>query len=82
MIRASAKAEEDSFNSKMQMLAWQTALLMNSTGNYKKKIKPTDLFNPEARKGTVEKADISEEEKKKLKKQKQEELLKAFAGSV
>lgn len=82
MIRACGRAEEDSFNTKMQMLAWQTALLMNSTGNYKKKIKPTDLFNPEKHKGTVEEADISEEEKKALKKQKQEELLKTFACSI
>lgn len=80
MITAVSRCEEESFNIKMQMLAWQTSLLMNSTGNYKKKIKPTDLFSPEERE-TVEE-NISEDDKKKLKRQKQEELLKAFADSV
>lgn len=28
----------------MQRLAWQTAYLMNATGNFKKNIKPTDLY--------------------------------------
>jgi hypothetical protein len=30
----------------MQRLSWQTSLLMNATGNFKKKIKPTDLYKP------------------------------------
>ena len=42
MILSFIKAEEESFDLKMQMLSWQTALLMNSTGNFKKKIKPDD----------------------------------------
>lgn len=28
----------------LQTIAWQTALLMNSTGNYKKRIAPKDLY--------------------------------------
>lgn len=28
----------------LQSIAWQTALLMNSSGNYKKKIEPSDLY--------------------------------------
>lgn len=31
-------------DNRMQQLAWQTALIMNSSGNYKKQIKPSQLY--------------------------------------
>jgi hypothetical protein len=37
------KRQDDMLN---QRVAWQTAHLMNATGNYKKKIKVTDLYKP------------------------------------
>lgn len=37
------KRQDDVLN---QRTAWQTAHLMNSTGNYKKRIKATDLYKP------------------------------------
>ena len=80
MIVACMRAEEEAFDMQMQITAWQSALLMNSTGNFKKKIKPEDLYTPLA--------DFVEKEKKKQEgfnpedKQKlQEELLKSFGGS-
>lgn len=80
MILSFIKAEEESFDLKMQMLSWQTALLMNSTGNFKKKIKPDDLYIPLA--------DIVEKEKRKNegfdaeeRKRLQEELLQSFKDS-
>ena len=80
MILAQIKVEEENLDEQMQLMAWQTALLMNSTGNYKKKIKPKDLYTPMA--------EINEQEEKQnnlsgsdAKKKLQEELLSTFADS-
>lgn len=80
MILAQIKVEEENLDEQMQLMAWQTALLMNSTGNYKKKIKPKDLYTPMA--------EINEQEEKQnnlsgsdAKKRLQEELLSTFADS-
>lgn len=73
IIQCYIKAENEEFDQKMQMLAWQTALLMNSTGNYKKSIKPQDLYTPMEQQHEPE----PEENKEEL----QKELLEAFAGS-
>lgn len=76
-IKAHYRAEQEAFDEKMQMVAWQTALLMNSTGNFKKKIKPTDLYTPMAEIDRGQRAEYKPEDKKAL----QDELLSAFAGS-
>ena len=76
-IKAHSRAEQEAFDEKMQMVAWQTALLMNSTGNFKKKIKPTDLYTPLAEVDRGQVAEHKPEDKKAL----QDELLSAFAGS-
>ena len=75
-IFAVARAEQEEVDNQMQMLAWQTALLMNSTGNFKKEIKPSDLYTPMAD-STQNKPEYSAEDKKKL----QEELLSTFSNS-
>ena len=69
------QVEEEQIDIKMQMLAWQTALLMNSTGNYKKKVKPEDLYKSIAEIEKEEKQkSMTVEDKKKL----EEELLTLF----
>lgn len=70
------RAEEEKFDKEMQKVAWQTALLMNATGNYKKSIKPTDLYTPYEATGTRSKKEI------KTKEQLQAELLETFADST
>lgn len=70
------KVEKEDFETKMQMIAWSTALLMNSTGNYKKRIKPEDLYSVD----TEEKAGKKPADKTKA--QLQEELLQTFGGSM
>lgn len=76
-IIAHIKAEEDELDKQMQVIAWQTALLMNSTGNYKKSIKPTDLytsiFDTEDTPAGVHRV--------KNKKALEEDLLKTFKGA-
>jgi hypothetical protein len=46
MIEARVWAENRDSDLDTQRVAWQTAHLMNATGNFKKKIMPTDLYNP------------------------------------
>lgn len=44
MIAAHMRVQEEELDEKMSLLAWQTSLLMTATGNYKKGIKPKDLY--------------------------------------
>ena len=75
IILAYMQVEEEQIDIKMQMLAWQTALLMNSTGNYRKKVKPEDLYKSIAEIEKEEKQkSMTVEDKKKL----EEELLTLF----
>ena len=75
IITSFMKVEEEKIDVEMQMLAWQTALLMNSTGNYKKKIKPEDLYKSIAEIEKEEKQkQLTREDKKKL----EDELLSLF----
>lgn len=80
MIIARSKVEQATFEEKMQMLAWQTSLLMNATGNFKKKIKPSDLYSTEDSNANNEKQ-LNVVNSKDLKKQLQEELLSTFSDS-
>lgn len=45
-MEAFAEEEKRQDDVENQRFAWQTAHLMNATGNYKKAIKPTDLYKP------------------------------------
>ena len=80
MVLAHTRAEEEAFDLQMVMLSWQTSLLLNGTGNFKKKIKPTDLYTPLEQQKEQEKIKakgIDPEEKKKL----QDELMATFGLS-
>lgn len=45
LANAQQRAEEEKWDREYQRTAWQTALLMNATGNYgKKQIKPEMLY--------------------------------------
>lgn len=44
MATAYYKRREQDMDEKMMILAWQTTHIMNSSGNYKKAIKPTDIY--------------------------------------
>lgn len=80
MVVAHMRKEKEIFDLNMEMLAWQTALLMNSTGNYKKKISPSDLYNPDDI-AEAEQGNISGEDSVAMKKKLQEELLSTFSDS-
>lgn len=46
MLKAVIDLKEYELDVTMQVLAWQTAQLMNSTGNYKTAVKPDKLYKP------------------------------------
>lgn len=79
MVLAQIRLEEEQQDEQMQILAWQTALLMNSSGNFKKKIRPKDLYTPISE--VKEKVEHENLKGAEVKKQLQEELLSAFADS-
>lgn len=46
MHEARIEANNEEFDTEMQRTSWFTSLLMNSSGNYKKQIKPEKLYTP------------------------------------
>lgn len=75
LLKAEIDRELHQYDIDMKKLAWQTAYLMNATGNYKKPVKPEKLYQSilEQPKDTEEK-----EEKKKSIEAEREYLKKAF----
>lgn len=48
MVVAYYKRRDDELDEQMSILAWQTSHIMNSSGNYKKAIKPSELYSNES----------------------------------
>jgi uncharacterized protein YqeY len=46
MYEAYIEVYNEEFDIEMQRTAWFTALLMNASGNFKKRIKPEKLYTP------------------------------------
>ncbi|GAA0703246.1 hypothetical protein GCM10008904_10150 [Paraclostridium ghonii] len=44
MVESYIDYREDEIDSKMQILAWQTSIIINCMGTLKKKVKPGDLY--------------------------------------
>lgn len=75
MVQAHVEYQNNTFDMEMNKLAWQTSIILNGMGTLKKKIKPTDLYNPEADTNAPNGVKIvGEEEHNRL----QAELLDAF----
>jgi hypothetical protein len=76
LIKAEIDRETHETDLHMQKLAWQTAMLMNATGNYKNQIKPNKLYEP------LSEVNKSEKKNKPLQDvdihTKREELLNSF----
>lgn len=81
MILSNMRKEKEDFELNMEMLAWQTALLMNATGNFKRKIKPSDLYKSDYVDEANELEKANGEDSAEVKKKLQEELLSTFADS-
>lgn len=70
--------ENKKHDNDMLKLAWQTAYLMNSTGNFKKDIKPTDLYTSVFAVEEIEAEELTVEEAKQQREQLAAELLATF----
>jgi hypothetical protein len=46
MYEAHVDSVNEEFDTEMQRTSWFTSLLMNATGNFKKRIKPDKLYTP------------------------------------
>ncbi|MCU9811295.1 MULTISPECIES: hypothetical protein [Paraclostridium] len=47
MVESYVAYREDDIDNKMQILAWQTSIIINCMGTLKKKVKPEDLYKPD-----------------------------------
>ncbi len=54
LLEAFVAEEERQDDIVNQRLSWQTALIMNSSGNLRKQVKPTDLYRPKYMEGQQE----------------------------
>lgn len=75
IVMAEMDKEVHQYDIEMMKLSWQTAFLMNATGNYKRAIKPENLYVTLAERNQIQ---VTEEDKQADIKAKREELLKTF----
>lgn len=70
LLKAEIDRETHERDVDLQLLAWQTAYLMNATGNFKRPIKPEKLYKSidKSSKKHKQNKDSVKEEKEKLKK--------------
>ena len=77
IITAKIRYHEEQLDEQMCMLAWQTSLLMTATGNYKKAIKPTDLYT-----SIADREGAKNKEPKKDIETLRKELIETFSNSI
>ena len=70
MVEGKLSYERKMFDREMQRTAWQTSHIMNSSGNYKRAIKPEKLYkSPNSSKSRkLHTKESAEKERQKLKK--------------
>jgi hypothetical protein len=78
MIDAHVWAENRDSDLENQRVAWQTAHIMNATGKYKKRITPTDLYNPDDMDENAEQKVVKKFESTEQKEDYLQELKKKF----
>jgi hypothetical protein len=74
MYEAHIDAVNEEFDTEMQRTSWFTSLLMNATGNFKKRIKPDKLYTPLEK----QKSKDTKENQQSYVDQQREELKKKF----
>ena len=75
LLKAEMDREAHTYDTDMLKLSWQTAFLMNATGNYKRDVKPENLYVPYEER---QKLQLDEESKQSSIQAKRDELLKTF----
>lgn len=64
MVEAHVSCSNDTIDNKMQMLSWQTSILINCMGTLKRKVKPKDLYKSPNESDSNDGINIVGEEKK------------------
>ncbi len=64
MVEAIYSDRTETWEISYEQTAWQTALIMNSSGNYKKRITPDMLLNKEKSKSEPSKLDKEDKDKR------------------
>lgn len=73
LLHAEIEKEAHQYDLEMQKISWQTACLMNATGNFKTPVKPEKLYVPLDKQKKKDKPERIEDIQAK-----REELLKTF----
>lgn len=75
MVEAHISYSNDTVDNKMQMLSWQTSIIINCMGTLKKKVKPKDLYKSPNELDSNDRINVVGEEKKS---ELENELLSTF----
>lgn len=75
MVEAHISYSNDNIDNKMQMLAWQTSILINCMGTLKRKVKPKDLYKSPNEPDSIDAINVVGKEKKS---ELENELLSTF----
>lgn len=75
MVEAHISYSNDTIDNKMQMLSWQTSIIINCMGTLKKKVKPKDLYKSPNESDSNDRINVVGEEKKS---ELENELLSTF----
>ena len=64
MVEAHVSYSNDYIDNKMQILSWQTSILVNCMGTLKRKVKPKDLYKAPSEEASYNGVNIIDEDKK------------------
>lgn len=64
MVEAHISYSNDYIDNKMQILSWQTSILVNCMGTLKRKVKPKDLYKSPSEENSCDGVNLIDEDKK------------------
>ena len=64
MVEAHISYSNDYIDNKMQILSWQTSILVNCMGTLKRKVKPKDLYKSPSEEDSCNGVNLIDEDKK------------------
>ena len=64
MVEAHISYSNDNIDNKMQILAWQTSIIINCMGTLKRKVKPKDLYKSPSESDSSDGVNVVGKEKK------------------
>ncbi|CEN30856.1 Uncharacterised protein [[Clostridium] sordellii] len=64
MVEAHISYSNDYIDNKMQILSWQTSIIVNCMGTLKRKVKPKDLYKSPSEENSCDGVNLIDEDKK------------------